>query len=625
MGLRYAGSRPAPGENGAAPGAAAESPSRRSRTREEALLTPTDEFVWEAELEPLRFTFVGQLSQRILGHTPARWLANADFWLEVIHPDDRQRVLRLRALAGEERGGHTFDYRAITAVGRVVWLRDIIWVVGGRRGQPPRMRGATRDVTQLKEAELRAAFLEPIVDELSNAAFVFDGSSLRVQSANRRALELSGYTLEELRRLSIHDLCPELNGRFDELVEPLRSGAQESATLQTVQRRKDRSTQAIRARLRLIRVDGAQAFVAVQEEAPASGNNGTDHGSAPASEDLAWRSAPSAPEQSFMARLGGAVRLVTDPIALSAELTKVVAETLGYDFALIAVRTSDGLEPLGSWPDDIGRAAHGSECDLYARLDHINGLAQMPRGWVRCQLLPRGPDVFALVPLSDSTSVRFGLLAVGRDSATGISEEDQGRLRWAATELAGVLAVARTHEALLSVATQDPLTRLLTRDAFFAEMKSELARAHRTRETIAYLAWDLDKLKSVNETYGRHAGDQALRAFADILRRQSRSYDVLGRIGGDGFAMLVTRTTHETAHKVATRVFEDAARTRFDGKHWMPTAHHGLALYPDDGSELEQLVRIAEWRLYGNQHAPHWLARVVNNVRERMGLTETGK
>ncbi|MBD5634477.1 MAG: GGDEF domain-containing protein [Candidatus Eremiobacteraeota bacterium] len=97
----------------------------------------------------------------------------------------------------------------------------------------------------------------------------------------------------------------------------------------------------------------------------------------------------------------------------------------------------------------------------------------------------------------------------------------------------------RAEDSLRLLATTDPLTGALNRRAFFDAAKVEQSRCHRSDETMAMLLLDIDHFKSVNDTYGHDAGDVVLQLVVAEIRTQIRAIDVLGRIGGEEFALVL--------------------------------------------------------------------------------------
>ena len=125
-------------------------------------------------------------------------------------------------------------------------------------------------------------------------------------------------------------------------------------------------------------------------------------------------------------------------------------------------------------------------------------------------------------------------------------------------ELVG-LAITNTDTStrLLSQATCDPLTGLLNHRAFQERVESEVGRAQRYGRPLALVLLDLDHFKTINDAYGHQAGDAALMHAARLLEMGARTGDVLGRIGGDEFALLLPETSTVQALPIAERWAEE--------------------------------------------------------------------
>jgi PAS domain S-box-containing protein len=141
--------------------------SERLRTAAEAsalrlreLVQSIDAIVWEAEAKTHQFTFVSQRAEQILGYPVGRWLSQADFWAQHLHPHDRdQAVAACQQAIGEERD-HSLEYRMLAADGREVWLHDTVHVVLDTEGRPLQLRGVAIDSTREKLAQAETKRLE---------------------------------------------------------------------------------------------------------------------------------------------------------------------------------------------------------------------------------------------------------------------------------------------------------------------------------------------------------------------------------------------------------------------------------------------------------------------------------
>jgi PAS domain S-box-containing protein len=116
------------------------------------LVNSVEGIVWEADARTLQFTFVSQQAERVLGYPLERWLQEPAFWKDHIHPDDRDRVVQHCVSAAQQRKDRDFEYRMMTADGRVLWLRDLVTVVVGD-DEATSLRGVMFDITDRKRAE----------------------------------------------------------------------------------------------------------------------------------------------------------------------------------------------------------------------------------------------------------------------------------------------------------------------------------------------------------------------------------------------------------------------------------------------------------------------------------------
>ncbi len=139
---------------------------------------------------------------------------------------------------------------------------------------------------------------------------------------------------------------------------------------------------------------------------------------------------------------------------------------------------------------------------------------------------------YAGQPLRLAGGVKIGTLCIIDTAPRDFPAEDRAALR----DLAAVL---ERELAAMHLATADELTGLSNRRGFLAQGQKAFSLARRLKLPMAAIAFDLDKFKAINDTYGHATGDAALRVFADALRRSVRDADVTARLGGDEFAALL--------------------------------------------------------------------------------------
>ena len=156
------------------------------------------------------------------------------------------------------------------------------------------------------------------------------------------------------------------------------------------------------------------------------------------------------------------------------------------------------------------------------------------------------------------------------------------------------------EEKLRMLALTDPLTGVDNRRSFLEKGKRELVRSHRYQHSLAFLMLDVDHFKSINDTYGHQAGDLVLKALATHCQKMLRHNDLLGRLGGEEFALLLPETNLSKAREVGERIrqalenlvvdYEDQA-IRF-------TVSLGLSVAQNDSDTLMNVMSRADAALY---------------------------
>jgi len=213
------------------------------------------------------------------------------------------------------------------------------------------------------------------------------------------------------------------------------------------------------------------------------------------------------------------------------------------------------------------------------------------------QLFGGGAEV--VVPL-DAGTERMAVLVLG----PRISDKPYGR---AELELAGTLsfaaAIALKNSELVtqlqSAATTDELTGLYNRRALEERLGAEISRSlrHQLRTTVILV--DLDRFKNVNDTLGHAAGDRLLIEVAAVLRRECRTLDVCGRLGGDEFLVILPMTRPEEAMVFVSRVQAGFARLeQLHPEFGSCSASFGLAECPEHGTTVHSVMAASDAALY---------------------------
>jgi diguanylate cyclase (GGDEF)-like protein len=176
---------------------------------------------------------------------------------------------------------------------------------------------------------------------------------------------------------------------------------------------------------------------------------------------------------------------------------------------------------------------------------------------------------------------------------------------------------ARLFATLARMAATDELTQLANRRRFTEALKLELARARRNQTPVSLVMADLDFLKRINDTHGHHAGDAAIRHVAEAFKRERRATDLAARLGGEEFALLLPGTDLLGAVTAAEKIRSDVASTPIPNVGGV-TVSVGVATFPEDGSEEQQLMRAADSRLYLAKTSGRNQVRYLTAVEEAL-------
>ena len=162
-----------------------------------------------------------------------------------------------------------------------------------------------------------------------------------------------------------------------------------------------------------------------------------------------------------------------------------------------------------------------------------------------------------------------------------------------------------TNQALEQLAATDPLTGADNRRRFVEHVESEIRRVKRGGGPFSVLALDLDNFKAINDRYGHQVGDDVLKAFVKKCTAAIRPYDGVARVGGEEFMVLLPQTALEAACVIAERVRTAIARTSFESGAQRPmtvTVSIGVSQSGFDGDTIEEILRVADERLYSAKH-----------------------
>jgi len=203
------------------------------------------------------------------------------------------------------------------------------------------------------------------------------------------------------------------------------------------------------------------------------------------------------------------------------------------------------------------------------------------------------PEAMITIPLIARDSIK-GALNIYRLGEEASFDDDEFELAKRFGDAAALaLDNAQIRARLEHQAMTDSLTGLYNHRAFHERLRRALASASRSHEAVSVLMLDIDDFKRVNDIYGHGAGDEILRGLAETLKDAVRASDVVYRLGGEEFAIVVSSPSPENAERLAHRLVDRVEATDFDPAGRI-TISVGLARGPEHAMNPRELVACAE-------------------------------
>jgi two-component system cell cycle sensor histidine kinase/response regulator CckA len=157
----------------------------------------------------LKFTYVSQGAERLFGYSLEQWLTRPAFWVDLLHPEDREQAVELCRTAVNECRDHDFEYRALAADGRVLWIRDLVRVISDGHGHATALHGVMIDLTERRQAESaldrKDQYYRALIEHALDIITVVSRDGI-LQYESPSAERILGYPLSERLGRNVFDL-----------------------------------------------------------------------------------------------------------------------------------------------------------------------------------------------------------------------------------------------------------------------------------------------------------------------------------------------------------------------------------------------------------------------------------
>jgi len=179
--------------------------------------------------------------------------------------------------------------------------------------------------------------------------------------------------------------------------------------------------------------------------------------------------------------------------------------------------------------------------------------------------------------------------------------DSEGEISHYAAIFSDITQRRQAEERLGYLATHDVLTNLANRMLFEERLTHAIVHAKRLGRKVAVMYLDLDRFKLVNDTLGHNAGDEVLKMVAERIVANVRANDTVARMGGDEFALVLEEVDDvRDVGRVARKLLDEVGRAiDIVDRQIFVTPSIGISIYPDDGTEAEDLILLADQAMYG--------------------------
>lgn len=594
--------------------------------------------------------------ENMLGYALEEWLSNPNKWLEIMHPDDKDRVRAYHLSSNETKEAFHTEYRLIAQDGRIVWVRDDAVIIRDHEGKSLYWQGVLQDITEHKHVEeterrqhdfaeaLRQtgvilntnldmnAVLDLMLEEIGRVVPYDTGCVMLVNSEVAHIVRTRGFEAFGIdTQAAIQNVSPDIRSsatfrRMFETGSPM--------VIADTQALPDWNSIAVNPKARswagAPMISQGQLFGFISLDKVEAGYYTAEH--AESMEIFAAQAALALQNARLFEvvqchaeenrKLREASSMVTSALEMDQVLDLILTQlerVLLYDSA--AIYLSDGqlmrFAAGRGFPDNISMAGatisvknelvQEAQC-LSAPIVILDAQndpryrefcgTKYTRGWMGAPLMVRG-DLIGFLSVDNVRPDSYG--------------EAEINMAWTFAQTAAIaIDNARLFKQVHQLAITDSLTGIFNRRHFFELASREFERARRFSRPLALVMCDLDHFKLVNDTYGHLVGDQVLQMVAERCQKNLREVDLLGRYGGEEFVALLTEIECERGREVGERLRAaiEAPAFQVEGQDVFVSMSVGVADITDCPN-LEILLDRADQALYqakqmGRNQVGHW-------------------
>ena len=571
--------------------------------------------------ESRKTIFINSRIQEMLGYSPDDWITKPDLCIDIVHPEDSERMWK--ALDESEADGRfACDYRYVARDGRVVWVRDEAILLKKEGERPSVWQGVMLDITAQKEAEeaLRQSEERFKLMAWATKDAVWDWNLQTNQiwwgEGLQKIFHYSPETSESNPEWRLKRIHPEDRAKVNRVIDQALSGGMDFWSKEYRFQHHDGAYTDIMDRGYIMRDDRGRPYRMIGAMMDISERKymestllQTNQQMRQFLDELQHRHQEIALLNELSRQLQ-ASQSQEEAYQIIGDLSdQLFPQTTGALYLLHSSRTL--VSAVASWgqlPSEERTLSPDNCWALYR--GQTQSLKQHDDGLPCPHLSELSPAVSYCLPMQVQGEI-LGFLHV-RSQDKGNLDEAKRQLAYAVVEHAGMaISNLNLRAALREQSIRDPLTRLYNRRYMEEVLKQQMSRATRHLHPLGIVMIDIDHFKSFNDVYGHAAGDGLLSELGKFLQSHIRAEDVACRYGGEEFTLILPDASLETALQRAEELRQQVRQLQAAGgqAHKPITLSMGIAIYPQHGRTIENVLRAADSALYSAKQ--HGRDRVV--------------
>ena len=512
---------------------------------------------WEQDLDTLKIIWSDE-TYKIVGVDKELFDHSTDAYFKIVHPKDTEHLSQVLQRAANDLKPFEIEYRLVMPGSQIKYVRVNGKGESNRNGRPTRLVGTIQDITQSKLISLALEQSEKKITELYQAfndaiyvqEIVDDKVPGRFIEVNDVACEQLGYSKDELLTMTAMDIDllgqdPNRELKFAEFIKTILD--QSIIVFESIHITKEGVHIPVEVTGRVVKYQCQNVIMSIVRDISERKHN---------EEELLKAS-------KVIANLAEGI-MITDHNGLLLKVNPAFTRITGYSME----------EVVGTKPQILTSGQHSS--DFYKNMWREIKQNGSWKGeiWNRRKNGEIYPEWLSISSMFDSEGKALNYIGVFSD----------------------ITAIKESEKELRFLAHHDPLTKLPNRIL----LNNRIERALERQDQIAVLFLDLDRFKTINDTFGHPHGDELLKQVAFRLKDVLRDYDTVSRVSGDEFVILLEKIESiEQVTLLAQRVISSISETfSLDEYEVRVTTSVGIAMSPDDGTEGVELLKKADTALY---------------------------